>query len=386
MKYTFREKAAGLLAVLTLCSGLTGCSMFKQTSEIFDQATDIIDQAAENVLGTETSAAETTVTETETTTTAAKKANSSKDEEKHTGTETGTNQDPPVSRSHKQDVEAAKEVLEQFLGACQQGDTDKIMEFSNITNLLTMLGEEIDEETVRQEMTELFSGVTDFSIRGGSYDAQLVEQFNSYIAEMQDEMNGSDMNALGLPIADLFGSLYQPVDGICSFEITATLDGEPETETLYVVRSGDKWTLDMAILPAMLGYIDRAEEYLSDADAQTLYTAAASALDSMDMNGIDVQTLDGDLTFLPEDFVNVQHNENENVRTNEQIRQEFAYRLADFDPDVKEFDAVALYIENGVCICAAVQTKDAEGTTSVSVYPDLSEDVFDSLEDLFPDD
>lgn len=390
MKHTFRKKAAGLLAVLTLCSGLTGCSMFNKTAEIYDQASDIIDQAAEQVLGSdEKSGTETTAAsaenETETTTTKSKGSAMSSDEDekdKKSGKKTESSSGSGIAAATQEDVDAARETLERFLNACTTGDSDTILDISNADSLFSLLGEDMDPEAIRQQLTESLGSISNFEISEGEFDAEMVENFNSYLQEMQEVMGDSSvMGDLDFLPSDLFSSIYHPIDGVCAFDVTATVDGETETETMYLVRSGGEWTLDMALIPAMIGYVSASKTASANSKAKSLQIAVNCALTDMDAEGMDIGQLNGTLTFQADDFRSTEHVVN--AGTKEDLLKELKYKISIYFSDVQSIPAFACTVENGICTAAAVQNTDAAGNAVYGTYPHTSgeEDVYPSLED-----
>ncbi|HAG12981.1 MAG TPA: hypothetical protein DCG49_03855 [Ruminococcus sp.] len=370
MKQNRYHLTAIALSALLLCSnGLTACSNTDsaETEPAEQSVAEIISEETEAVSAqTETTTAEAS-SETETTTTKAENV--------------GQIAAPSAVEynAEEQDtmVQEAQEVLEQFLQACRNNDEDAVMKLSNIGLALGSFGAvddtEQSDEQIRSEMMNALSGLTDFRISNGAFEQEIMDRYNQYRTEIFGEIDGMEADAGDddLKIISMVQNLYQPVDGVCTFEVEATEDGETQTDTMYLLRMNGKWIVDIALIPSLVGYTARAKDVAANTAAKDVKNAANTALVEMDDAGMNVQLLDGAHYFKPEDFADVPAVDT--VRTEEDAVNRLKKGMLEYFADVPEYDQVALKIDGGMCIAVAVALKDGEKTQFGS-YPLLEDD------------
>lgn len=375
MKQTKRMLCA-LSALVLAASLMSGCG---------ESSTETAENSVSEAVVEETTVPEETE-ETEPAETDAADADDKDDADEKETAKTGSSASEPVELSDKQ-LQEARKVVEQFMDGCKNNDADAILSATNLGDAFKlMLGEEYTEEELKEELAELFDIVESYEIGEGRSDTEALVQYNESVAELLEEaeaeLNDEDLEEEDAAEIQMVLDLLKPLDGIAVFPVTVTdTDGTEETEDIYVVLTDGKWTLDLMLVDAMIGYVDTSETYSANNAAKSVYNAMNTSLVDLDSEDVDVLQLDGDYSFTGEDFEDLTRPDSGNGDSAAVMKQ-LNYKVTLYFADIADLEAISVHFEDGICTAVAVETGDG----GFGAYPnpiDEDGDEITSIEDAF---
>lgn len=143
-------------------------------------------------------------------------------------------------------------------------------------DIIKQFQEEMDEEPVDKNAVYKITNPK-------ACDDELIE-----LRELLSEASEDELDDQNKTLLDVF----KKINKICSFDVEITINGEEDSDTMYVFCIDNEWKVDMIIM-SMLQYVDKSKQASANSSASTIYKAMMSALVEFDEMGIDCSSLEG---------------------------------------------------------------------------------------------
>lgn len=269
-------------------------------------------------------------------------------------------------------LERAYTVLEKLMDGMVQHDVDALLTYSDLREIM-QLGADggLTEEELRAELEEESSGIESYEILGGIEDSAALARYNKEITELRkgaEEALAEETDAEARAEMARMLRMFQTLDALCVFEVQAMVDGEPETETLYVACKNGRWYVDTLIVSMVLEFVTVSKQSVANMAARSVYNAFNSAAIDLDLEDYPVGKLDGDYYFTGADFENLTRPGASKNLTEQEMLNAMCDQAALYFSEITELSEIAVHLDGGVCRYSAVGT-DYEDTVWFGCYP-----------------
>ena len=399
-----------LSAVIFCMSAATGCGSSSSTAEQSSsaQASSSADENSKandaQTLDTSTSAGESLEKTTETTQTTqdTKKTSSGSDEADLKS----------LSPTYvKVDLESGEvtepsAVVTAYMDCFKNGDAKKLVELSGMGSYYELLAaageqEQKDPKEVEEQLEKIMKESCD-SFEGyklvGIYKVEGVqEQFNSFIAQFEKEMEESEdsldekQKEAAKKELEWMRKLLN-FDQLLVYDMDITESGKTHEDQVYVLHNNSEgWKIEGVLMPSMLKYVKKSKITSANSVSKSISTAIQAAITDMDSEDLTVNQLQGTYTFSGSDFENLKMPESK--QSKDDLKAILWYKVKQYFNDITKVDKIMFELDQnanllGVAIQYGTYNDIRRGGEVVcyGTYPPLpssGEETFNSLEEAF---
>lgn len=197
----------------------------------------------------------------------------------------------PDKNPSSSDIKDAKAALDIVMDAVINHKAETIFDYSDMGLLagMAILGEELSrDDIIRQFQEEMDEEPVDKNAVYKITNPQLCDDELEELLELFSEASYDELDDQSKTLLDVFKKTTK----ICSFDVEMTINGEDDSDTMYVLCIDNEWKVDMIIM-SMIQYVDKSNQQSANSRASTIYKAMMSSLVEFDEMGIDCSSLEG---------------------------------------------------------------------------------------------
>lgn len=219
------------------------------------------------------------------------KDESSKDESSKDESSKDDSSSAPDKKPSSSDIKEAKAALDIVMDAVINHKAETIFDYSDMGLLAGMrfLGEELSrDDIIRQFQEEMDEEPVDKNAVYKITNPQVCDDELEELLELFSDASNDELDDQSKTLLDVFKKTTK----ICSFDVEMTINGEDDSDTMYVLCIDNEWKVDMIIM-SMIQYVAKSNQQSANSCANTIYKAMTTALVEFDAMGIDCNSLEG---------------------------------------------------------------------------------------------